>query len=168
MLCGYLSIKSSLGITLNVLGYYLVSVKGAEMKFARQQLKQSKQNILPLMDCMFILLIYFIFTMMMMVMAETLPIKLPKLDKTPDDKLTYYSVIVQPQGKILWNKSTTPISIDQLKFEIQKLLEKGYTPKVFLETAYSTDFGYFVDVLDLLRELNILQISIETDIDKKK
>ena len=100
-------------------------------------------------------------------MAETLPIKLPKLDKTPDDKLTYYSVIVQPQGKILWNKSTTPISIDQLKYEIQKLLEKGYTPKVFLETAHSTDFGYFVDVLDLLRELNILQISIETDIDKK-
>ena len=138
------------------------------MKFTGQHVKKAKQDILPLMDCMFILLIYFIFTMMMLVMAETLPMKLPKLDKTPDDKITYYSVVVQPQGQVLWNKSTTPISMDQLKLEIQKLLEKDYTPKVFLETADGTDFGYFVDVLDLLRELNILQISIETDVEKRE
>lgn len=125
---------------------------------------KAKQDILPLMDCMFILLIYFIFTMMMLVVTETIPMKLPKLDEKEDNKLTYYSVVITKENKVLWNKGTVPISMAGLRGELEALLAKDYVPRVFVEANKEAEFGSMIDVLDILRDLQILQVSIETDV----
>lgn len=134
------------------------------MKLSNNKMPKAKQDILPLMDCMFILLIYFIFTMMMLVVTETLPMKLPKLDDKEDNKLTYYSIVITKDNKILWNKSKNPVPMAQLRVELETLLAKDYVPRVFVEADKEAEFGSMIDVLDILRELKILQVSIETDV----
>lgn len=134
------------------------------MRINKKNIKKVQADILPLMDCMFILLIYFIFTLMLLVSTEVIPMKLPKIDEKDQSKLTYYSVVVLKGGDILFNKNKKSISIDSLRLELQALLDKDIKPKVFLETKPGSEFMYFVAVLDVFRELQIRSISIETDV----
>ena len=134
------------------------------MKRSVKLLKKTEADILPLMDCMFILLVYFIFTLMMFVTAETIPMKLPKVDNINDSKLTYYSVVILKGGEILFNRNKIPISINELTGELQSLIDQGIKPKIFLETKPGSEFVYFIDVLDVFRTLKLKSVSVETDV----
>ena len=80
------------------------------MKLKSRQKSKTTSDLLPLMDCMFILLIYFIFSMMMMIINVNIPLLLPKLE-LEDNNSIVYAIEITEDSRIYWNKVNVPISI---------------------------------------------------------
>ena len=131
------------------------------MKIKHKYSLQAKSDLLPLMDCMFILLIYFIFSMMMMIVNVAMPVSLPKLESSNSFK-EVYSIQIKNDSSIVWNKSGESISINDLKTEIESIIEFGHLPSVFISVEKDTPYHAFISVLDLTRWLNLKNITIDT------
>ena len=127
----------------------------------RKKVKKAESNTLPLMDCMFILLIYFIFSMLSMTIHAGLTIKLP--ENTQEEILSskVQSIHLQENETILYNKK--PISLSNLRTELwNKQLEKEV--EVYITSEKKASYQNLIAILDLLRDLSITKIAIETDI----
>lgn len=131
------------------------------MKLPKPFKQQPPPDLLPLMDCMFILLIYFIFSMMMMIVNVNIPMSLPK-QELEDLSQALYMIEIKNDGSILWNKDTISISYEQLELNIESLIDGGHIPAVFVTTQKDVEYGMFISILDLLRELNITKITLDT------
>ena len=131
------------------------------MKISHNHSLQTKSDLLPLMDCMFILLIYFIFSMMMMIVNVAMPLSLPKSELNNSFK-DVYSIQINNDSTIIWNKSGQSISINVLKNEIQDMIDQGHLPSVFISVENDTPYHTFINVLDLTRWLDLKSITIDT------
>ena len=131
------------------------------MKISHNHSMQTKSDLLPLMDCMFILLIYFIFSMMMMIVNVAMPLSLPKSELNNSFK-DVYSIQINNDSTIIWNKSGQSISINGLKNEIQDMIDQGHLPSVFISVENDTPYHTFINVLDLTRWLDLKSITIDT------
>ena len=137
------------------------------MKIRHNHSVQPKSDLLPLMDCMFILLIYFIFSMMMMIVNVAMPLSLPKLEQNNTFK-DVYSIQINNDSTIFWNKSGKSISLNSLKIEIQNIIELGHLPAVFISVEKDTPYDTFISVLDLTRWLNLKSVTIDTGMTEKQ
>ena len=59
------------------------------MKITKKVKPNDPPDLLPLMDCMFILLIYFIFSMMMMIINVNIPLSIPKQELEDSNQVIY-------------------------------------------------------------------------------
>ena len=127
----------------------------------RKKIKKAESNTLPLMDCMFILLIYFIFSMLSMTIHAGLTIKLPENTQEEILSTKVQSIHLQENETILYNKK--PITLSNLRTELwNKQLEKEV--EVYITSEKKASYQNLIAILDLLRDLSITKIAIETDI----
>ena len=127
----------------------------------RKKIKKAESNTLPLMDCMFILLIYFIFSMLSMTIHAGLTIKLPENTQEEILSTKVQSIHLQENEIILYNKK--PITLSNLRTELwNKQLEKEV--EVYITSEKKASYQNLIAILDLLRDLSITKIAIETDI----
>ena len=131
------------------------------MKINKKNNLNSSPDMLPLMDCMFILLIYFIFSMMMMIINVNIPMSLPKQELEDNDKVIY-AIEIKDNDQYYWNKQTILIDYNLLKSNINNVINSGFIPPVFITTDKDVAYSSFIKVLDLLRELNISNIVLDT------
>ena len=65
-----------------------------------RSLKQPELMIIPMIDIMFFLLVFFMLSTMYMVDLKTIPIKLPKAEYSAVDTQTTFAVSVKKDGSI--------------------------------------------------------------------
>ena len=49
---------------------------------------------------------------------------------------------------------------------IENLIESGYVPSIFITTDKNVEYGSFINILDMLRELEIKKITLDTGLDE--
>ena len=49
---------------------------------------------------------------------------------------------------------------------IETLIESGYVPSIFITTEKNVEYGSFINILDMLRELEIKKITLDTGLDE--
>ena len=135
------------------------------MKITKKVKPNAPPDLLPLMDCMFILLIYFIFSMMMMIINVNIPLSIPK-QELEDSNQVIYAIEIKKNGSYIWNKEDTPVGFDVLYTNIENLIESGYVPSIFITTDKNVEYGSFINILDMLRELEIKKITLDTGLDE--
>ena len=75
-----------------------------------RSLKQPELMIIPMIDIMFFLLVFFMLSTMYMVDLKTIPIKLPKAEYSAVDTQTTFAVSVKKDGSIWLGDKQTDIS----------------------------------------------------------
>jgi biopolymer transport protein ExbD len=122
--------------------------------------KRSDINMLPLMDSMFLLLVFFIYAMMSMVEQQGISMTLPKAATHFLTEREYYTISIDENSQLFFQKKpvTKIILYDTLK-EIQSQYQE---PAFIIHADTTTPHGAVVGVLDMLRELNIESVSFET------
>ena len=122
----------------------------------------SELNITPLLDLVFVLLVIFIITtpQMMNNLEMNLPSgKPPPQTNQPKPKINRISV--DAKGQTFLNDE--PVTIPALKEQLEQLQAADPDLKVVVKGADAVDYQNMVNVLDVLRQLDITKVGLATE-----
>jgi len=125
------------------------------MRTIRRHDLSPRVEIMPLIDVIFLLLTFFIYSLITMVRAEVLPVQLQALTTGESAKpAAVVAVTIDSQGALYLNRS--PIEKDVLTQRLGEIAVSEAKPKLFLaleDVRGSVDGGVVIDRGPLLIEL---------------
>ncbi|MEX2672651.1 MAG: biopolymer transporter ExbD [Phycisphaeraceae bacterium] len=112
----------------------------------------------PLLDVIFLLLTFFIYSLVVTVNAEVLPVALPQLGAAVDAERTAIAgITVDEHGELFLNREA--VTRDELRQQIQTMAEADEVPAVFLALdaeASAVDRGpLLLELIDMLRRAGV-------------
>jgi biopolymer transport protein ExbD len=117
-------------------------------------------NITPLLDLVFVLLVIFIITTPQMLNNLEMNLPSPKPPPPNPQKPKINHIIVNAAGQTFLNDQ--PVTIDQLKTDLQQLKSDNPDLSVVVNAADQTDYQNMVSVLDVLQQLDITKVGLAT------
>jgi len=122
--------------------------------------RRARIEILPLIDIVFLLLVFFIYAMLSMAIHRGISINLPTSSSSRIEKELVLSVTIKDSGEILVDNDRTPLK------GLARLLEhraKGQeSPGILLFADRKVSCQLLVKVLDQIRKADINRISLQT------
>ena len=134
------------------------------MEFERTKQIKMHFDIAPLIDIVFLLLIFFMLTANF-IMQPGIKITLPvaKMSKPQEEK--NITVFISRENEIYLNDEQ--ISIDELKGALEEKLEASQKKAVILKADEKIDLGLAVEVMDIAKQANAEGLVISTQIRNK-
>src|SRR5947207_2478256 len=130
----------------------------------RRALKRTKIEIIPMIDTMFFLLVFFMLSSLALIRMNGLPVNLPKASTARKQMAADLTVTIDKARRFFVNKD--PVTPDELG---ARLVERAGGPKVDLATAsvvinadLSVPHGLVVRCMDEARRVGITRFSIAT------
>ncbi|MBT3354211.1 MAG: biopolymer transporter ExbD [Candidatus Scalindua sp.] len=123
------------------------------------EVKKARIEMLPLIDIVFLLLVFFIYAMLSMVVHRGFKVDLPQATTAEIDRKDYISITVDKDNRILLDKAE--ILLENLSDEVKAKAMKG--TKIFINGDKKADLGVVIDVLDTLRRDDIKEVYFETE-----
>lgn len=120
-----------------------------------------KLMIIPMIDIIFFLLVFFMMSMLSMVVQKSVPINLPSSQTAKVDIQKKVPITVTADGSIYIEQTKT--TIDGMIKYLQIEQGKGTEMTVVLRGDKAAQYGTFVQVLDTLKQMKITKIAIATD-----
>ena len=121
--------------------------------------KKARIEMIPLIDIVFLLLVFFIYAMLSMVVHRGFKVDLPQATTAEIDRKDYISITVDKDNRILLDKAE--ILLVNLSEEVKAKAVKG--TKIFINGDKEADLGVVINVLDTLRRDNIKEVYFETE-----
>ena len=128
------------------------------MKFSKAREEEPRLGIAPLVDIVFLLLIFFMLTSHFEI-ASGVRIRLPKVaQKVYNTEEMKVTVLIDRTGKIYFKGKK--LSLKQLKKKIEDLVEKNGIVHLILEADQDARHGRVVDVMDAAKSAGVRSIII--------
>lgn len=124
--------------------------------------------IIPMIDIIFFLLVFFMMSMLTMVTQKTIALNLPKTTAAKVDTTRTVPVSVTAAGSVFLEQ--TPVTLEDLPEKLAAIqAAKGEDEKitVVLRGDEAANYGVVVSVMDVVRRAGIERVSIATDGVKK-
>jgi biopolymer transport protein ExbD len=134
------------------------------MKVALPERRKSRIEMLPLIDIVFLLLVFFIYAMLSMAVHRGMPVILPTSSTVKIDKHLILSVTVRGDGSIFLDKE--PISLKDLKGALQEAARNRKETGVLLFADKAVPYQELFRVLDQIRMAGINRISLQAELEK--
>jgi biopolymer transport protein ExbD len=115
--------------------------------------------MIPLIDVVFLLLVFFIYAMLSMVVHRGLRVELPGASTAEVNQLEYVSITITKDNTVFVGEE--PAEIDSLVEKVREYSGRGDRVPVFISGDRRSDLGMAVKVLDLLKGAGIREVSIE-------
>ncbi|MDQ8206327.1 biopolymer transporter ExbD [Coraliomargarita sp. SDUM461003] len=117
----------------------------------------------PLIDCVFLLLIFFLVTTMLKkdnkeVESLNLPVSRSSLEVPPDD--TVIAIAIDVDGVVYYEGEVT--TIGTLLEELREIEQNDPDRRIRLDTDENTAFSRLVEVLDALSFRNLRNVGVRT------
>lgn len=120
-----------------------------------------KLMIIPMIDIIFFLLVFFMMSMLSMVVQKSMPVNLPSSQTAKVDIQKKVPITVTSDGAVYVNDTKT--NIDGMVRYLQIEQSKGTEMTIVLRADVAAQYGAFVQVLDTLKQMNITKIAIATE-----
>ncbi|MDD7290762.1 biopolymer transporter ExbD [Veillonella caviae] len=117
--------------------------------------------IIPMIDIIFFLLVFFMMSMLSMVVQKSVPVNLPGAQTAKVDIQKKVPITVTADGSVFVNDTKTDIDGMIKYLQIEQV--KGTDMTVVLRADTAAQYGAFVQVLDTLKQMNITKIAIATE-----
>ena len=122
--------------------------------------RQPRLMIIPMIDIIFFLLIFFMMSTLYMVEQRTIPVNLPQTTFAQSDMPRSISISVTQEGKILFEQEEIPLELVKKRVEIELHKEKELV--FILRSDKQAEHGNVVAVLDELKLAGAQRIAIAT------
>jgi biopolymer transport protein ExbD len=127
--------------------------------------RRARIEILPLIDIVFLLLVFFIYAMLSMAIHRGISVNLPISSSGKIEKELLLAVTIKESGEILVDKNRTPLK--DLAW-LLKLRAKGHkSPGILLFADRNVSCQLLVKVLDQIRMADIHRISLQTTMESQ-
>ena len=115
-------------------------------------------NIVPMIDVIFAILVYFIVSSLFLTRSEGLPVNLPQAETVQLQKSKQITVSLDSEGTLTVDSEATQLA--QLKTKVEDLIKTEKTTVVVISADKVVDHGQVVDVLDELRQIRGVSLAI--------
>lgn len=115
-------------------------------------------NIVPMIDVIFAILVFFIVSSLYLTRSEGLPVNLPRAKTAAVQKTQQITVTLDRDGKLTLDSE--PAQLDKLKTQIEDLIKTEDTAIVVVNADKEVNHGDVVDVIDRLRQIPKIQLAI--------
>ena len=136
------------------------------MKIEFEAGKKARIEMLPLIDIVFLLLVFFIYAMLSMAVHKALPVVLPSSDTAKIHKQMVLSITVDSEGAIHVDKD--PVPLQSLAAILKEKAGKTESPGVLLFADKDLSYQDLFRVLDQITLAGISQVSLQAETDKRK
>ena len=117
--------------------------------------------IIPMIDIIFFLLVFFMMSMLSMVVQRSMPVNLPAASAGAVDLQRKIPITVTADGKIYVEETATELQGMMQRLQAEKA--KGTDITVILRADKAAQYGAFVQVLDTLKTMDITKIAVATE-----
>ena len=129
------------------------------MKVNLQTRKKTRIEMLPLIDIVFLLLVFFIYAMLSMAVHRGLPVNLPSSSTSKPEKNFVISVTVRADGTIFMDKKR--ILLKDLGGALTRESAGGKESGILLFADRSLPYQKLFRVLDQIRMAGLTRISLQ-------
>ena len=136
------------------------------MHIQTQTRRRVRIEMLPLIDIVFLILVFFIYAALSMAVHRGIPVLLPKSTTAKIDKKLIISVTVKADGTIYLDKE--PVSLANLSLALEKKAGKRKETGVLLFSDRSLPYQKLFQVLDRIRMAGLTRISLQAEVDKQQ
>ncbi len=123
--------------------------------------RKARIDMLPLIDIVFLLLVFFIYAMLSMAVHHALPVALPLSSTAPLDKQVTLSVTVDRNGSVFLDD--TPVETKELADILKIKAESSKEPAVLLFADNSITYQTLYEVIDQIKIAGIDRLSLECE-----
>ena len=132
------------------------------MKVRSARIQSSpKLMIIPMIDIIFFLLVFFMMNTLDMIHQKTLPIDLPQAKSVQQADNLPLSVTILPDGRI--SMEETIVSFDELSQNMIHRIHENKDSAVVLRADKIVEHGRVVEVMDILKEAGVKKLAIATE-----
>lgn len=134
------------------------------MKINLDKTKKLRIEMLPLIDIVFLLLVFFIYAMLSMAVHRGLPVKLPSSSSAEIDKRQVVSVTIRKDGIIYVDKKQ--VGLEDLSRYLKARAGDTGEQGVMLFADRGLTYQKLFRVLDQIRTAGISRISLQAEADE--
>ncbi len=131
------------------------------MKVSIKKGKTARIEMLPLIDIVFLLLVFFIYAMLSMAVHKGIPVELPSSSTADTVKDTLLAVSIDRNGSVYVDKEKT--SLEDLKTVLQNADEVRRKKGALLFADKSVSYERLFKVMDQIRKAGIVNISMQAE-----
>ncbi len=118
--------------------------------------KKARVEMLPLIDVVFLLLVFFIYAMLSMVVHHGLKVDLPSAGSVSLEKEDYIAITIDAENHLFLNKE--PVEASDVAARVLTL-RGGEAKPVFINGDQKADLGLAIELLDDLKKAGIEEVS---------
>jgi len=133
------------------------------MKVELEKARKARIEMLPLIDIVFLLLVFFIYAMLSMAVHRALPVALPSSTTAKIDKHAVLSVTVKSDGTIYLDKQQ--VAVQDLSAVLRTKAKGSADTGVLLFADRSLPYQELFEVLDQIRMAGLNRISLQAEAD---
>jgi len=122
--------------------------------------RRARVEILPLIDIVFLLLVFFIYAMLSMAVHRGVSVNLPTSSSARIERESLLSVTIKDGGEILLDKN--PIPLRDLARLLRLRAKEEDSPGVLLFADKKVSYQLLVKVLDQIKMAGLSRISLQT------
>jgi len=122
--------------------------------------KKARIEIIPMIDTMFFLLVFFMIATLAMTLQRGMPVNLPTAASTTEKVREQVSLTLTEEGILYYNKE--PIALDELQPRLSAVLQTDPEPTVVINADEQISHGRVIEVMDHVRLSGISNMAIAT------
>ena len=122
--------------------------------------KKPRIEIIPMIDTMFFLLVFFMIATLSMTIQHGMPISLPTAESSTDKIVEHVSLTLTREGALYYNKEA--ITLQKLEMRLRDLQQSSSDHSLLINADEQVPHGQVIKVMDLIRLSGITRMSIAT------
>lgn len=126
-----------------------------------RETKQPDLNIIPMIDIMFFLLVFFMLSTMYMVEQKTIPVNLPQATSATIDNKTNFTVTLKNDGSIYLEDQQT--DIQTLLMQATKEQKNNPSFAIIIRADKDINYDKVVSFIDTLKKAGITRFGLATN-----
>ncbi|WP_127009724.1 biopolymer transporter ExbD [Veillonella sp. CHU110] len=123
--------------------------------------EEPKLMIIPMIDIIFFLLVFFMISTMTMVQQNTFKVGLPQASSAQLDMNQHANITVMANGNIAFNKES--LDKEQLIRRVQIELQRNPDLQVILNGDKDVNYGFVIETFDALKQAGVKKLSIAVE-----
>lgn len=128
------------------------------MRIQRRSLKKARIEIIPMIDTIFFLLVFFMISTLSMAQYRGMPVNLPKAASGRQAPAESAAITIDKQAQLFLNKQ--PVDKAELGDLLRQQLAKNADLLVVINADDGVEHGHVVEVMDIARSANVARMAI--------
>ncbi len=129
------------------------------MKLPRKRRKKPRIEIIPMIDTMFFLLVFFMVASLSMTVQRGLPVNLPHAASARDEIRTVVTLTLTKEGKLYFDDAEANSCAD-IAMKLAGRKKAGEDIALVIKADRAVEHGRVIDLMDAARQAGVSKISV--------
>jgi biopolymer transport protein ExbD len=136
------------------------------VQIRQRPIKRARIEIIPMIDVIFFLLVFFMVSSLAMTKINSMPVALPKTSSSPEAIKQDVILTIKKDGTIFLNK--TPTTLDSINQQLAYEMHEHPQDTVVVNADAGANYGLVVQVMDHARQIGVRKFALSTEADGAK